>query len=113
MGIENSYKILIENLEFKAIIGILPKERTNPQKVVVDAQIEYENKSEYIDYAEVCTLIENLMINKKFLLVEDALEAIETKLLAKYPHIKSLRLKIQKPEILRNALVGVEILRKY
>ena len=113
MKIENNYKILIENLEFEAIIGILPEEREKTQKVMVNAEIEYENKNEFIDYAQVCDLIENLTKEKKFLLIEDALSDIETELLKKYPQIKSLKLKIQKPEILSNALVGVEILRKY
>jgi dihydroneopterin aldolase len=107
------YKISIENLEFEAIIGILPEEREKAQKVLVNLEIEYENKNEFIDYAEVCVLIENLIINKKFLLIEDALAAVEYELLSKYPQMKSLKLKIQKPEILRNALAGVEILRKY
>lgn len=113
MRIENNYKILIENLEFKAIIGILPEEREKTQKVLVNAEIEYEGKNNYIDYAEVCDLIEKLMIERKFLLIEDAMEAIEAKLLEKYPQMKSLELHIKKPEILRNALVGVKILRKY
>jgi len=110
---DNRYKILIENLEFEAIIGILPEERKKTQKVLVNAEIEYENKEKYIDYAEVCNLIENLMKEKKFLLIEDALKLIENELSVKYPQMKSLKLKIQKPEILKNALVGVEILRKY
>ena len=112
LRIEN-YRIIIENLEFEAIIGILPEERKKAQKVLVNAEIEYEDKENFIDYAEVCKIIENLMKEKKFLLIEDALEAIECVLLEKYPQIKSLKLKIQKPEILKNALVGVEILRKY
>ncbi|WP_456479694.1 dihydroneopterin aldolase [Nautilia sp.] len=107
------YRILIENLEFEAIIGILPEEREKIQKVVVNAEIEYKNKNEFIDYAEVCSILEKLMIEKKFMLIEDALEAIEYTLIKKYPQMRSLKLKIQKPEILRNALVGVEILRKY
>jgi dihydroneopterin aldolase len=107
------YKILIENLEFEAIIGILPEERKKPQKVMVNVEIEYEKKQEFINYAEVCSLIENLMIEHRFLLIEDALDLIEKELLTKYPQMKSLKLKIQKPEILRNALVGVKILRKY
>jgi len=107
------FKILIENLEFEAIIGILPNEREKTQKVSVKCEIEYENKKNYIDYAKVCEIIEKLMVERKFLLIEDALEEIEETLKREFPQMKSLKLKIQKPEILRNALVGVEILRKY
>jgi dihydroneopterin aldolase len=112
LKIEN-YKIVIKNLEFKAILGILPEEREKIQKVLVNAEIEYEGRNSYIDYAEVCVLIEELMVKRKFLLIEDALEAIECKLAEKYPQMKSLQLEILKPEILRNALAGVKILRKY
>jgi len=107
------YKILIENLEFKAIIGILEIEREKEQLVAVNCEIEYENKENFIDYARVCEIIENTIKKGKFFLIEDAMDEIEKKLLQKYPRMKSLKLKIQKPEILKNALVGVEILRKY
>jgi dihydroneopterin aldolase len=107
------YKIIIENLEFEAIIGILPHEREKKQKVNVSAEIEYENRENFIDYAKVCKIIENLMVENRFLLIEDALENIAETLKQEFPQIKRLKLKIQKPEILKNALVGVEILRKY
>jgi dihydroneopterin aldolase len=107
------YKILIENLEFEAVIGILEFERKKAQKITVNCEIEYEKKENFIDYAEVCNLIEKTIKEEKFKLLEDAVDKIEKKLLHKYPQMKSLKLKIQKPEILKNALVGVEILRKY
>jgi dihydroneopterin aldolase len=107
------YKILIENLEFEAIIGILEFERKNKQKLMVNCEIEYEKKQNFIDYAEVCNLIEKTIKEEKFKLLEDAVDKIEKKLLHKYSQMKSLKLKIQKPQILKNALVGVEILRKY
>ena len=107
------YKIIIENLEFKAIIGILEFERNNKQKLTVNCEIEYENKENFIDYAKVCNLIEETIKEEKFKLLEDAVDNIEKKLLQKYPQMKFLKLKIQKPEILKNALVGIEIVRKY
>jgi dihydroneopterin aldolase len=107
------FTIIIEELTFKAIIGILEKERINEQLVVVNCKIDYEGKENFINYAEVCDLIQNSIIENKFRLLEDAIEFIEKKLLKKYPHIKTLYLQIKKPEILKNALVGVEILRKY
>jgi dihydroneopterin aldolase len=110
---EKNFTILIEELSFKAIIGILEKERVNEQLVVVNCKIDYENKKNFINYAEVCDLIQNSIVENKFELVEDAIEFIERKLLEKYPHIRRLYLQIKKPEILKNALVGVEILRNY
>jgi dihydroneopterin aldolase len=107
------FTVIIEELTFKAIIGILEEERINEQLVVVNCKIDYEGKENFINYAEVCDLIQNSIIENKFSLIEDAIEFIEKKLLEKYPHMKALYLQIKKPEILKNALVGVEILRKY
>ena len=106
------YTIKIENLEFRTIIGILDFERKEPQLVRVDAKIKYERK-DFIDYVEVVNLIKEIMKKEKFLLIEDAIDAIEKEILIRFDGIKELYLSIKKPEILKEALVGVEILRKY
>ncbi|WP_084021816.1 MULTISPECIES: dihydroneopterin aldolase [unclassified Lebetimonas] len=110
---DGEFTIIIEELTFKAIIGILEEERTEEQLVVVNCKIDYENKENFINYADVCDLIQNSIVKHQFELLEDALVHIEKKLLEKYPQIKKLFLQVKKPEILKNALVGVEILRKY
>jgi len=110
---ENSYKIVIEDLSFKAILGILEKERNEKQLVVVNVKIEYEDKKNYIDYAKVCDLIQNNIIKNEYELIEDAIDDIEKQLKLIFPQMKKLYLSIKKPEILKNALVGVEVLRKY
>jgi len=107
------FRIVIEDLTFKAILGILEKERNEEQIIVVNAKIEYKDKKNYVDYAKVCDLIQNQIINGKYKLIEDAIDDIEKNLKKTFPQIKSLYLSIKKPEILKNALVGVEILRNY
>ncbi len=102
------YKISIENLTFEAIIGILDFEREKPQKVVVECEISYQNKKEYIDYAKVVSFIKSTIIEGKFLLIEDALDEIYSQLLRKYPNIKKLKVKISKPDILQDCIVNVE-----
>jgi len=107
------YRILIEDLTFKAILGLLEKERNKKQIVIVNAKIDYDDKKNYIDYAKVCDLIVEIIQNGKFLLIEEAIDEVEKRLKINFPQMKSLYLHIKKPEILKNALVGVEILRKY
>ena len=100
--------IHIEELSFECIIGILDFERIKKQKVIVDLQIDYEYTNNFfINYAEVISLIENEMINKKYELLETALNALEIKLLSTYPKIKSFHLKITKPNIINNAKVAL------
>lgn len=104
-------KIDIEDLKFKCIIGILNFERTKPQDVIVNLTIDYDYKDEFINYADVATTIKNEMIQKQFLLIEDALASLETTLFQKFPLIKKLNLKITKPSILRDCKVSVSISR--
>ncbi|EDM23535.1 dihydroneopterin aldolase [Caminibacter mediatlanticus TB-2] len=110
---DTKYTIVIDDLSFRAILGLLENERKEEQLVVVCAKIGYEDKKEYVDYAKVCDIIQNTIIEGKFKLIEDAIDEVESKLKESFPQMKALYLKIRKPEILKNALAGVEILRKY
>jgi len=100
--------IHIEALSFECIVGILDFERIEPQRVIIDVQIDYEySNREFINYAEVISLIEKEMKNKKFELLESALNSLSQTLLAKFPNIQKLYLKITKPNIIRNAQVSL------
>ncbi|MFZ3052906.1 MAG: dihydroneopterin aldolase [Sulfuricurvum sp.] len=102
-------KILIENLEFETILGILESERLTPQKISIVCTIDYAyTQNEFINYAEVAKLIENTMIKEKFFLIEEALEFITQTLKNTFPLIGKLTLCIRKPDILSNCTVGVE-----
>ncbi len=110
---KKKYTIVIEDLTFKAVLGLLEKERNEEQIVVVSMKIDYEDKNNFIDYARVCDMVQNIIQNGKFLLIEDAVDEVEKILKKEFPQMKTLYLSIKKPEILKNALVGVEILRKF
>jgi dihydroneopterin aldolase len=100
--------IHIENLSFDTIVGILPFERETPQSVILHVKIKYDfNGKDFIDYAHVCQCIQDDMNSKHYLLLEDALDGIYKTLLISYPYMKSIRIKIFKPTILQNAIVGV------
>ena len=108
------YTIYIEDLKVEAIIGILPKERKKPQDIVVSCEIGYEKKlDKFINYAEVVTLIEEMLVDKKYGLIEDALEEIIESLSKNFNQIKSVKLKLMKPQILDNCTVGVSHFRKF
>jgi dihydroneopterin aldolase len=103
-------KVNINDLTFNCIIGILSSERENEQKVIIDISFEYfydDEKSNFIDYSEVANLVQQIMIDKKFKLIEDAILYIRKEIKLKY-NIKNLRVKITKPDILSNCVVSVE-----
>jgi len=99
--------ITIEDLKFQTIIGILDFERKNEQDVIINLEITYSFKDEFINYAEVAELIKTTMKNKKFLLIEDALLNLSQILKENFSTIEKLYLKITKPSILPDCKVSV------
>lgn len=102
-------KISIKNLTFYCIIGILDFERKKEQKVSINLSFKYKYKdsSSFIDYAMVSEDIENIMKEKKFELIEDALIYLENFLKNKYS-LKKLKIEISKPNILTNCIVSIK-----
>ncbi|MBL6970310.1 MAG: dihydroneopterin aldolase [Campylobacterales bacterium] len=100
-------KVNINKLEFKCIIGILEFERKTKQKVIVDISFKYDyKKDEFIDYSEVAFLVKQNLKQQKFGLIEDAI--LDTKELLEFKFdIKKLKIKITKPDILKDCLVSV------
>lgn len=101
-------KIYVEDLRFQCIIGILDFERETLQDVIINLEIEYLFKEQFINYADVAQMIKTLMINQKFLLLEDAIAEISKKLKENFQQINTLKLKITKPSILPDCKVSVE-----
>ena len=100
-------RIHIDDLKFQCIIGILDFEREKAQDVTLNITIDYTYKDEFINYAYVVSILKSLMIEKKFLLIEDALECLSKTLQKEFPKINTLYLKITKPSILPDCRVSV------
>ena len=100
--------IRIKNLTFEAIVGILPFERETPQSVCIDVKIHYDfNGNNMVDYAHLCHIIKENMMTKHYFLLEEALDGLYQLILFYYPHVTSVKLKIFKPTVLKDAIVGV------
>jgi len=103
------YTIYIEDLTVEAIIGILDFERKKTQKIIADCIINYAREGEeFVDYAKVSHLIEQMLIEGQYLLIEDALDEIILTIKNTNSGIKSITLKLTKPEILTNCKVSVK-----
>lgn len=100
--------LIIQNLSLEAIIGILPFERENVQKIDIDVELKYDYKGEYLNYVEIINLISSMIKEKKYGLLEDAMEDLITKLKSYFPMILSISLSIKKPDIFSNCVVGVK-----
>ena len=100
--------IYIEKLTLNVIIGILDYERTSKQTVIIETKINYNyQKGYFINYTTVIERIENLLENKKYELLEEALNDIGTTIIKEFSQINSLYIKISKPDIIKNAIVSL------
>jgi len=101
-------KIHIEALSFEVIIGLLDFERERPQRVVIDLQASYDYADKnFVDYADMVFLIQTELKNKKYTLLEEALLGVKNGLHTAYPQLKTLDLKISKPDIMQECTVAL------
>lgn len=104
----------ITSLTFECIIGILESERTILQRVIVDATMEYDfTPDDFLDYAAVAAQIKATMIAERFTLIEEALTSLSATLKSCFPQIKSIGLRIEKPDILPSCRVSVALTSEY
>ena len=100
--------IHVEALTFDVIIGLLDFERDKPQKVIIDLEATYNYKhEEFIDYADIVLLIQNELKEKRYELLEVALIGLKSVLCSTYPQVKTLSLKIAKPNIFPECSVAL------
>ena len=100
--------IHIEALTFDVIIGLLDFERDKPQQVIIDLEATYNYADEqFIDYADVSYLIQNELKTERYELLEEALLGVKSVLYTTYPQLKTLSLKISKPNILPHCNVAL------
>lgn len=104
-ALEHADKILIEGLEVFANHGVYPAENELGQKFVVSATLytslrqagKTDDLDASINYGEVCHTIDAYLRAHTFKLIEAAAEATAERLLADYPALIAVRLRIAKP----------------
>ncbi len=100
--------IHIESLQIDAIIGLLDFEREREQQVSIDLEAVYTyDKKLFINYADLAEMIEKQIKKERYLLLEEALMDLKEKISETYPSIETLKLKITKPDILKNCKVAL------
>ena len=103
--------IVLYELCVNCIIGILDYERETPQDLFIDVDIQYdfqkaaqtENIDETIDYTALAKSIENVLIEKKFFLIETAAEKLVDMIHQTWPMIHACKICIKKPQAVPKA----------
>lgn len=119
---EYSYrrKVIIKDLIFNTFIGLHDFEKNKKQIIKFNIEIYTNNKlqpdeqdlNSIINYEDVINKIETITNKKHYLLLETLAEDIFSNLFEN-KNIISIKLKIEKPEIIKNtSSVGIEVVKK-
>lgn len=114
-------RIFVRTLEVPCIVGILPRERTTEQPLIVDVDmgVDFDAAAHgghldgTVDYARVADEVAALLRFRRYELVEMAADELAAMLFGVHPKIVDVRLRLTKPDALkgRAAGVGVEVHR--
>lgn len=115
-------KIRIEELKIFAHHGVFEFENINGQYFYVNAELEVDaekagfsdNLEESVDYGAVCKLIEKVMTEKTYKLIETVAQKIASEILLNYSLVKNVTVEVRKPEApieMEFGSVSVEIKR--
>lgn len=106
---DSNHQILIEGLEIMMSIGLLPEEKQQKQRVLIDASLDIEPMEQYAEdidntvcYASVAQTIEAIAQEKHYDLVESLSTDITEQCLNKY-NVQKMSVTVKKPDILKNA----------
>jgi dihydroneopterin aldolase len=113
-------RVFFEGLEFYAYHGVPPEERVLGHRFIADLAITLirepneDTIAATVDYADAMKLVEELSASRKFQTVEALASLVADELMARYPLISELDLRIAKlapptPHIVET--VGVEVSR--
>lgn len=108
--------ILIADLEVRCIVGILDRERVEPQPLYLDLEMDHdfgpaaetEDVSTTVNYAEVSQVLAELIQRRKYWLIETLAVEGCAMLLDKYPGLHRVKITVKKPEaVAETRYVGV------
>ena len=98
-------KIILRGLPVRCIIGTLPHERTSPQALLFDLDLggdfshagETDNLADAVDYTAVERRVKEFAAGTSFFLLERLAYACAREVLAQFPLLTQVTLRIRKP----------------
>lgn len=118
MGASRQYTVGFEGLAFDCIVGILERERTNTQSLIVDlsalvsvpaGNVQSDSVAP-VDYGHLAQQCRKIATEHQCGLLETlALRMAQTLLDEHAPHMTSITIKLRKPQILPDAVPFVQL----
>ncbi len=101
----------LKNLRIDSVIGVYAHERTDPQPLFLDVEVDYDFApaaesdalEDALDYDLIASGLTGVAQEGRFLLLEAFAEASAEFLLRSFPRVQAIRLEIRKPMAVKAA----------
>ena len=112
-------QVIVDQLEFDCIIGILPEERVNPQPLRLSLELETcflkasqsEDVSHTVDYFRLAESTKSMILEREFLLLETLAEEV-AKYCLEIESVEKVKVRAEKPNAIPGAnCSAVEVVR--
>ncbi|MGI0118394.1 dihydroneopterin aldolase [Zooshikella sp. RANM57] len=108
-------KVIIEQLDVSALIGVYDWERDQPQPLSIDLVLYYDlspamrsdSLDDSLDYAAIADAVTAFCASSKYQMLEALAGGLLKHLFATFS-VEHIRLKIRKPKALRDAMAAIE-----
>ena len=109
--------VYINNFETKCSLGIYPKEKNTPQRVIINISLEvvsnphHDSIHKVLSYEDVIKIVQNVTNKKHRYLAETVVEEIADRCL-ELKNALSIQVDLRKPDIMEGQInVGVKVLK--
>ncbi len=101
----------LRSLRIDCVVGVYPHERTDPQPLVVDVEVDYDfapaaetdDVADALDYDRIAAGLTQVAQEGRFALLEALVEACASFCLDSFPQVTTVRLEIRKPRAVEAA----------
>lgn len=92
-------EITLKGMRFHALVGILPHERTTPQPIEVDLQVQVTDADTVVDYRALYEIARRVIDTGPIDFLEDLADRVAADALAHSSRIRSARVAVRKPHV--------------
>jgi len=92
-------EITLRAMQFHALVGVLPHERTVPQPVEIDLQVHIAEADVVIDYRGLYDVVARTIAAGPIDFLEEIATRVADEALAHNPRIRSARIAVRKPHV--------------
>jgi dihydroneopterin aldolase len=92
-------EITLRAMQFHALVGIVPHERTVPQPIEVDLAVRVDDGDSVIDYRELYDIVATVIAAAPIDYLEDIGDRVATRALAHSARVRSVRVAVRKPHV--------------